>query len=67
MSSTKELTEPDQNVLCASYGAVDEIKFPIGGMSVALDNSFECHINGVRCCSVECREDHEEQHDEECN
>jgi TPR repeat protein len=47
--------------------AVDEIKFPIGGMRVTLANSFECHINGGRCCSVECREDHEERHDEECN
>ena len=66
MSSTKEVAEPDQNVLCASCGtAVDEIKFPIGGMSVTLDNSFEC--NGVRCCSVECREDHEERRNEECN
>src|SRR6056300_525522 len=64
MSSTKELTEPDQNVLCASCGAVDEIKFPIGGMSVTLANSFECHMN---INGSECREDHEEQHDEECN
>ena len=61
MSSTKELTEPDQNVLCASCGAVDEIKFPIGGMSVTLGNSFEC--NGVRCCSIECREDYYKLHD----
>ena len=68
MSSTEEVADDsDQSVLCASCGtAVDEIKFPIGGMSVTLANSFEC-INGVRCCSVECREDHEQRHDEGFN